>query len=163
MTTGHLAQEGVALAQDAVDVAAHAVELGAARHEQVVEIPAAQRRAALHDLEVVGSEHRHPQRPEEIACPRQALAVDEHSPTAGPDLGLDQHLSALAFDVGAHDGGRRPRAHERFGGGPSEALEQRGVGNRLEEVRLSLAVVTDDRSEAGGELDIRGRGSFESP
>ena len=56
--TARLAQQGGALAQDALQVAPQGVVAGMQRHQRVVEVAATGRRAALDQLEVVGGKWR---------------------------------------------------------------------------------------------------------
>ena len=135
-------------------LAAQRVVAGVQAHQRVVEEAPALRRPVLHDGQVVGREHRDPQRAEQVAGPAQRLAVDEH-PVAPVrlDLRLDQQLAALALGQRPHDRERRPAAHERVGRRAPERRQRRQPGERLEQVGLALAVGADE----GGETRRRGR------
>ena len=61
-------EQGVALAQHPIEVAADHIELRLAGHQRVVEVATAPGGAALHQIEVVRREHRHPQRARQIAA-----------------------------------------------------------------------------------------------
>ena len=89
---------------------------GLQRHEDVVEVAPPLGRAALHQREVVGREHGDPQRPEQVAGPRSALAVDLHPvrPPA-PSSASISSSRALALALGPHDRRRRTLADERVG------------------------------------------------
>ena len=54
-------EQGVPLLEDLVDLRAQGVVARVRRHQRVVQVAATLGRTALHQLEVVGREHRHPQ------------------------------------------------------------------------------------------------------
>ena len=99
---------------------AQRVVAGVQRDERVVEEAPPLARAALDEREVVGREHRHPQRAEQVTGPAQRLPVDLHPvAAAGDELGLEQQLAALALGLGPHDrAGRRPRGPAPRSGAP---------------------------------------------
>ena len=98
--------------QQRVAVTQHAVVVGVGRgvprrdgDEELVEVVATVRGARLHELEVVGREHGHAQRTEQVARPRERVPVEQH-PVAGdhPDLGLHRaRPSAGLLDRDAQD------------------------------------------------------------
>ena len=66
VAAGRLLEQGVALAQDPVDLDSQCVVARMERDQRVVEIAPPLRRAALHEREVVRREHADPQRAEQI-------------------------------------------------------------------------------------------------
>ena len=82
---------------------------GVGGHQGVVEVAPALGRTALDQRQVVGREHRDPQRAEQVAGAPQPLAVDlDPVAPARRQLGLDQQLAALALDLGPHGRRRAP-------------------------------------------------------
>ena len=102
-----LAQQGVALAQDALDVAHDGVVAPIERHEGVVEELPSAGRPPLHQRQVVGCEDRHPQHTEQVTGPGQALPVDLDPMTAGRDLGLDEQPAPRMADAARQRARRR--------------------------------------------------------
>ena len=109
-----LAQQRVALAEDAIELEAHRVVLDRQGDEGVVEEPPALARPALDESQVVGREHGDPHHAEEVAGPRQSLPVDLHPAPAGRrDLGLDQRLPPVVVARARRGRRRSPRRRGR--------------------------------------------------
>ena len=96
------------------------VVLHGQRHERVVEEAPPVGRRTLDERQVVGREHRDPHHAEQVAGPRQPLAVDLHPVAPGRhELGLDQRRPPVVVaDLGPHDRGRRADPDQRVGGAP---------------------------------------------
>jgi len=148
-------QQSVALLEDPVVVRAHAGHPRGPRDEQVVEEPAALGGVALHQREVLGREQHRAQKAEHLARARHRRPVDPRAVgTAGVDLDLDDRLAVLACDAGAHDRALGSDPHQRRVGGHAVAAEGGDVPHGLDEVGLALAVLADERGDAGPQLEI---------
>ena len=139
-----LLQQRVALPEDALEVGAQRVVLRAAAPRARRRGTAGARRAALDEREVVGREHRDPEHAEQVAGPRQALAVDQHAVATG--RARSRPRQQLAPVVARPRRARWPvgaRADQRSVGRARKLSSVRQVADRLDEVRLALAVVAD--------------------
>ena len=122
-------------------------------------------RRTLHERQVVGREHRHPQHAEQVAAAHQPLAVDQDTRAPSrPDLGLDEQLAPVGMDhLGPHDRRLVAVTHQGVGRRAAEAVEPGEEGHGLHQVGLALAVVAEHRREARAELDGRGCRSSGTP
>ncbi len=111
-------------------------------------------RTPLHEVEVVGQKRHHRDPGGDIGMAARSFAVDEDTPPAlGRDLDLDPHLAGGSLDATADECAARAGTDERAVGSPPERAQRREVPDRLEEVRLTGAVVTDE--------DVHPRARFE--
>ena len=145
--------------KDALEVHAQLIVLRVECYEQVVEEAPPLPWSALHELQIIRCEHRHPKHAEQIAGPVQPLFVDEHTiAAAAVDLGLDQDLAPVVVaNRGPYDRLHRTESDQRIGRSASKALQRGEVGEGLGEVRLSLTVVPEHRRDAVHQLEL-GRG-----
>ena len=149
-------QQRVALLEDPVEIGAERVVAGMTTHQRLIDPGPPHRRAGLHQLQVVGGEHCHLHDAEQVSGPRQALAVDLDAVAADPrDLDLDQLLATVGrLDRRPHDRGIGAVADQGIVGNPAERTHARDPTDRLEQVRLPLAVLAHDGGEAVGERDL---------
>ena len=154
-----LLEQGVALAEDPLDVAAQGVVPGRDGHEEVVEVVPAPLRSPLDQAEVVGGEHGDVQHPEQVTDPPQRLAVDlDPVPAGRTDLGLDEQVTAVPFGLGPHHRLLRPDPDEGVGRRSPERPQRGQVPDGLKQVGLALPVAAHDHRQAGRRRDQLGRG-----
>ena len=130
---------------------------GAIGDQQVVEVVAPLRRPALHELQVVGREHRDPHELEQVACARCSgcrLSCTRLRP-GGADLGLEQLRARAVDDLGAQDRRLAARAHERGVGDAPERRAGRRPADRLEQAGLALRVGPAMTVTPGGRRERR--------
>ena len=114
-----LLEQGVALAQDAVEVAAQRVVAGVEADQQVVEVAPGAAGPPLTRPRSSGANTVTWRAPEQVPGPAQGLAVDlDPVPAGRVDLGLDQQPPAVAVGLGPDDGLRGPGADQGLGGDP---------------------------------------------
>ena len=154
-----LFEQCVALLDDAIDLETNRVVLRGERDQRVVHEPASVARPTLHDDQVVGREHGHPDRPEQIADPLQLLLVDLH-PVApdGVQLGFDQRVSRPSSwcTVARMIAWSAPTRTSASPGAPRKLVNVAKIGERLGEVRLALSVVADDHRRPRRQIELRG-------
>ena len=151
-----LFQQRIALTQDPVEVGTQCIERRTLRDEHVVEVSTTFSRPTLDQFEVIGGEDGDAQCAEKIPRPGQALTIDLHpSPTGGRDLGLDEELSTLPFSGGPDDRCRRAPTDECVVGCTPERREGGEVTDRFEDVRLAVAVLTEQGRQSRRELEFR--------
>ncbi len=140
-----LAQEGVAVPEHALERGTVGAEARVRLGEHLVEEVAAPARRALDEHEVVRREYRRPQYLEQATRAGNSLAVVAGAVTpAWNDVYLDLDLAATCQDVATKLRPGGALAHHRLTGCPSERLERRAVDDRLEQARLTGAVLTLD-------------------
>ncbi len=150
------AEQRIALPQDPFDLAPHRRVPRMATDQRIVEPPAPHRRPALDQFEIVGREHRHLHHPHEVPGPAHPLTIDLDPVAADPG---DLHLDELSPPVGTLDRGTDDRgvgtgADQCVVGHPAKRSETGDPADRLQQVRLALAVLPDDRGQARTELDV---------
>ena len=124
------------------------------RHQEVVEVRRADRRAALDQLQVVRREHRDPHDRGAVLHPSQCLAVHLHAVAPDHvDLGLEPLHALTVDDLGSHDRNVAPGAHERGVGDTPEGRAGRGPRDRFEQAGLALRVGPRDHGDPRGELE----------
>ena len=152
-----LLQQRVALLQHTIQLEAHRVVLQGQRHQGVVHEATPFARTTLHQLEVVGRKHGDAHHPQQIAATTQALLVHLHSvaPRA-VQFQLHQHLTFVGLaNGGAHHGRVGAHTDECVAGRTAKAVERREIGHRLGQVRLALAVESDDSGDARMKVEDR--------
>ena len=137
-------QQAVALPQHPVVVGEHAGEPRGELHEQLVEEPAPARRLAAHEREVLRREQHGRDVPRQLAR-LDRDPVDLRAVRARPvELHLEQHLAVGVLEPGPHDRGVGAAADERLIGRDPVRAERAEVADRLDQVRLALAVAADE-------------------
>ena len=127
---------------------------------QIIQERATHRRVAAHEGQVLGSEHDRAHDTQNLAG-LDLRAVDARPiGFAAHDLQLDDLLAARGHDPRADNGTTRGGlglvdgdAHERALSADPVRRKGGQVGERLDEVRLSLAVCADEDRGALGQLD----------
>jgi len=144
--TAGLLEQGVALAQDAVQFDPQRVVLGRQRHQRVVEEAPSAARAVLDDAQIVRREHGHSDRAEQITDPGQPLSIDQDAAASDRgDLRLDERLPAPVVANGCPNDRRvGSRPDQSLRGGTAKAGECRQIGESFGQVGLALAVVTQN-------------------
>ena len=106
-------QQRVALFQHSFEVGARRLVPHGERPEQLVEIHAARSRATLHQLEIVGCEHRNTQQAVEVARAGDRPLVALHAVATGrAQLGFEELEPVVAHDLGPDDGLIATSAHQ---------------------------------------------------
>ena len=149
-------QQGVALLEHPVVVAAHRGVARVARHQQLVEKPPPVARIALDQGEVFRREQYGPQGAEDLARARHRRAA-ELGPVgpARTDLDLDRRVPAVPDDDRAHDRAVGSGSDQRRGQRDPVAAEGRDVAQRLDQVGLALPVRADQRGDARLQVEAR--------
>ncbi len=142
--------------KDALDGLAGRGERRAGGDENVVEEVPPLLRSALHEHQIVGGEHRHPEGLQEILGAPDALAVAEDLVSAGRgDLDLHKRAPAGLFDLDPDDRPATAGPDQRLARAPAERAERRGVADRLEQARLARSVLAgDDRERPGRWVEL---------
>jgi hypothetical protein len=148
------AQQGVALLEYPLVVRPYPGEPRLPRDQQVVEVPAALRRFAAYQRQVLGREQHHAQRAEDVACPAyRRPAQPRPVRLARLDRQLDGQRPSIVDDLTADDCGTGTGAHERRVQRDAVTVQCGHVAERFEEVGLADPVRPDEHAAAGLELD----------
>ena len=149
-----LLQQGVALLEDAFDVAAHHVGLVVEARGGVVQPPAPLPRPALHQHQIVGAEQRDGEGVEQVAATLDRLPVElDAVATPHRQLGFEQQGAGAPCGLGPDHGPVGTDADHGLGGRPAQRRAGQ-VGHRLEQVGLALPVLPDDGGGPWRELDV---------
>jgi hypothetical protein len=153
-----LSQQRVALFDDAVQFESSRVVFHGQRREGFVHESSSFARAPLHQLQIVGREHRDAQYPEQITGAGQALSIHLHVHATLPlYLHFDQHVAPVGVSHrGANGGELGALANESRGGTLTKTVEGGEEGHGFGHVRLALRVASDDGGHARRQVE-RGR------
>ena len=149
-----LLEQRVALAQHPLELQAQGVVAGPELDHGVVQEPPALPRPALHQHQVVGGEHAHPQRVEQVPPAGPPLSVELGDGPAPGDLTLDEQLAAVALDLAPDHRGGGAGPHEQVTGGAPEGAQGGQEADGLQQGGLARAVGTGDRGQARRQLQL---------
>ena len=151
-------EQGVALFEHPVVVAADAGETGGPQHQQVIEEAPALGRVAAHQREVLGGEQDGAQQSQHLSGARDGGAVDPGPVGAtGVELDLDERAAGGPLDAGPHHRALGPGPHHRRVDGYPVRAQRRDVAQRLDDVGLALAVRPHQRRRSWPELQLERR------